>query len=973
MIDFLYVPNLGPDPAEMMENVALVQVVADRPEPFSYAAVDLLPPSLGQVGSSPVSVAADSRVAQDLGATVPSSLAPDTLAPSSLAPDTSAVDTSAPDTPAASSLAPDTSAPNTLAASSLAPDTSAPDTPAASSLAPDALAPKIPVPHTPASIPPAIAPRSALAPSASQPEVYPPEASPTLAHRDATASPPPLVPTSASSDRSRSAASPSLYPRFPRRSWPSSITPPLPPLLTPAAPIAPVATDLAQLNDVPADPAPIELVPIDPLPIDPAAIDPAATPTVYLEGIQGDRSLAEQIEAETERLGDQIDSQLSDPRNLNRTGSEIPSLDNPSLNDPSLNDPGLNPPADRVPLEGVSPNNLSLIDLKADRQAFDRRRQIMVAEGNAFLRFNGGAIVADRIQYNVATKFVRAEGNVKFRRGQQRINGDYLEYNLLQEQGIVEPATGQIFNAESTQDLDFGATPSQGLPADDPALLFPENPPLVQPRLVGETLITTGFGTSFGATDTTNGNPENVVAVPLEISNFRQTGTINHWRYQAERVDLLPDGWVADRAILSNDPFDPSQFRLRTNNLEYREITPLVSEIRADQPRYIFDNGLVLPTFRDRVLIDRRAQDAGLFSIGYEGNDRGGLFIERTFEPISRDNLRIALTPQFLLQKTLLNSATDADPEDPIPVLSSFALKGSLWAQIRSGTTVTGNFVATDLGAIGTEQFEQTFRGNLRLQQALPLRHILALEASYRDQLFNGSLGYQTIHSSLGAVLYSPTFMLGNSGVTLRYQGGLQFITADTDRSDLLKPVRSNNRVDLTRYQASVSLGRGFTLWQGEPLPATPTLGLRYTPVPITPNISLNTGLTGIFSGYSNGDTQESLTGSVGITGTFGHHSRRWFDFTQLNATYSRAIQAGESPFLFDRIADSQAIGVGIRQQIYGPIVVGFQTGVNLDTGEEFSRDYSLEYQRRAFNVALRYNPEREIGSLTFRLYDFAW
>ncbi|MGA1357368.1 MAG: DUF3769 domain-containing protein, partial [Prochlorothrix sp.] len=894
--------------------------------------------------------------------------------------------------------------------------------------------------------PPAIAPRSALAPSASQPEVHPPEASPTLAQRDFTASPQAFAPTPASPNRTRSPALPSSSPRFPARSWPPSITPSLPPPFTPdspqssqssppplltwgepldlatppvdpsaptssprlsqenrlgarprqrealqsaalqpeprriapssfdsapieLAPIAPAAIDLAQVS---VDPAPIESVPIDP-----AEIAPAADPTVYLEGIQGDRSLEAQIGAETERLGDQIDPQLVDPRNLDRTGSEIPSeipsLDDPSLDDPSLDDPSLDPAADRVPLEGISPNNLSLIDLKADRQAFDRRRQIMVAEGNAFLRFNGGAIVADRIQYNVATKFVRAEGNVKFRRGQQRINGDYLEYNLLQERGIVEPATGQIFNAESTQDLDFGATPSQGLPADDPALLFPENPPLVQPRLVGETLITTGFGTSFGATDTTNGNPENVVSAPLEISSFRQTGTINHWRYQAERVDLLPDGWVADRAILSNDPFEPGQFRLRTNNLDYREITPLVSEVRADQPRYIFDNGLVLPTFRDRVLIDRRAQDAGLFNIGYEGNDRGGLFIERTFEPVSRDNLRIAFTPQFLLQKTLFNSTTDADPEDPIPVLSSFALKGSLWAQIRSGTTVTGNFVATDLGAIGTEQFEQTFRGNLRLQQSLPLRHTLALEASYRDQLFNGSLGYQTIHSSLGAVLYSPTFILGNSGVTLRYQGGIQFITADTDRSELLKPVRSNNRVDLTRYQASVTLGRGFTLWQGEPLPATPTLGLRYTPVPITPNITLNTGLTGIFSGYSSGDTQESLTGSVGVTGTFGHHSRRWFDYTQLNVSYSRAVQASESPFLFDRIADSQAIGVGIRQQIYGPILAGFQTGVNLDTGEEFNRDYSLEYQRRAFNVALRYNPEREIGSLTFRLYDFAW
>ncbi|MGA1283981.1 MAG: hypothetical protein ACO34J_07970, partial [Prochlorothrix sp.] len=101
MIDFLYVPNPGPDPAETMENVALVQVVADRPESFSYAAADLLPPSPGQVGSSPATAATDSRIAQDLGAmvpgfSVPSLSVPDTLVPDALVPDTLAPDTSAP-------------------------------------------------------------------------------------------------------------------------------------------------------------------------------------------------------------------------------------------------------------------------------------------------------------------------------------------------------------------------------------------------------------------------------------------------------------------------------------------------------------------------------------------------------------------------------------------------------------------------------------------------------------------------------------------------------------------------------------------------------------------------------------------------------------------------------------------------------------------------------------------------------------
>ena len=59
---------------------------------------------------------------------------------------------------------------------------------------------------------------------------------------------------------------------------------------------------------------------------------------------------------------------------------------------------------------------------------------------------------------------------------------------------------------------------------------------------------------------------------------------------------------------------------------------------------------------------------------------------------------------------------------------------------------------------------ENAFRGNLRLRQSVGT-HTLAAEYSYRDRLFNGSLGFQTVNSSLGVVLTSPIVPLGKTGI----------------------------------------------------------------------------------------------------------------------------------------------------------------------------------------------------------------
>ena len=155
---------------------------------------------------------------------------------------------------------------------------------------------------------------------------------------------------------------------------------------------------------------------------------------------------------------------------------------------------------------------------------------------------------------------------------------------------------------------------------------------------------------------------------------------------------------------------------------------------------------------------------------------------------------------------------------------------------------------------------------------------------------------------------------------------------------------------------------------------------MRYTPQPILPFVRLNTSLTGGTSLYSNGDDQSSITGSLGINAQFGHLSRNFFDYSALSVNYSQGFLTNESPYRFDRFVDTRKLSLGISQQIYGPFILGLQTSLNLDTGNEISTDYILEYSRRTYKIILRYTSIRQadnstegLGSINLLINDFNW
>lgn len=620
------------------------------------------------------------------------------------------------------------------------------------------------------------------------------------------------------------------------------------------------------------------------------------------------------------------------------------------------------PPGSRTPQpqQTPQPRNRSLIpvgppadliEIKADRQEYDEQQQIVTAIGNVLVRFRQSAIDADRAIVNLATRQVLAEGNVAFRRGQQVVRGQRLEYNLAQAAGTVEKASGEIYLPQTSRD--FNPT----LPTDISAGTILEEP--LSDR-IARTQTLRGIRSPGALTVTIGGSSAG------GQPNLQPQGEVNRLRFEAEKLELLPDGTrLATNIRITNDPFSPPEFEYRAAQARLRSISPFEEELVTTKPRLVFDQHVKIPVFPQRQVFDRRQRSGPCFGIGYDRKDRGGLYVQCPFELFTGGKVRLTVTPQFLIQRAYERHNLNPFYGD------DYALKLRLTANLGPRTTLFGNANILSFNNF-PDLAEDEFRGNLRLLQAIG-NHSLAGEYSYRDRLFNGSLGYQTVQSSIGAVLTSPVFVLGQSNINLSYQASYNYINADTDRPDLLLPIRENNRIKLSRYQASIALSRGFVLWRGTPLPRTATQGLKYTRVPVVPSLQLALGVRGTTTYYSSGDSQDLISGSIGLQGQFGHFSRPFLDYTAFNITYTQALRSGLSPFLFDRAVDLRILSFGITQQVFGAFRIGFQTSFNVESGKTISTDYTLEYSRRTYGIVLRINPQRQIGTLTLRVSDFNW
>ena len=603
---------------------------------------------------------------------------------------------------------------------------------------------------------------------------------------------------------------------------------------------------------------------------------------------------------------------------------------------------------------------IETIEVIADAQEYDAQRKVIIARGNVVMRFAQSVMTSDSIEINLDNRLAVATGNVVLKRGDQVLRGSRFEYNLVADRGTIFEARGEINRSSLKRDTDFKQRLSDGTVLDR-AL----NDRLLDRQPLTNVEAAEGVGVGLGSR-----------GIDLVGDNNISSGsTIERLRFEADRLDFETSDWTADNLRLTNDPFSPPELELRADTARFRQLGSSGSELVTTDSRVTIDDRFNVPLLVSTFVFDNQSSRPGLFNLAFDGDERGGLYIERTWDAIDSNRFNLSLTPQYFIQRALIPTAFDFSDDDDGGVFDTavFGLKSDVKADLGGRTDLNGSFSLTDLDL---DNFDDSLRGKIELVNRLgspvnPWR--LGLEYNYRDRLFNGSLGFQTVRESVGGVVSSPEIKLGDSGVSLNIQGSIKNINDDTDRDDLLEADRNDDRINLTRYQTAAFLGKNFSLWQGKPLPSTKQQGLRYTSIPVVPYLNLFTNVSGVGSFYSNGDSQPSLEGRVGVEGQLGHFSRNWLDYTGFKLSYSQNLRGDESPFLFDRLVDRQTLSVSVSQQIYGPIRFGYQTAIDLRDRDVISSDYILDYSRRTHSISLRYNPVLEIGSISLQISDFNW
>ena len=467
----------------------------------------------------------------------------------------------------------------------------------------------------------------------------------------------------------------------------------------------------------------------------------------------------------------------------------------------------------------------------------------------------------------------------------------------------------------------------------------------------------------------------------LTTTNNRKLvqGTISRWRLQARQLRFTAKTFSGDRVGFTNDPFTPAQSWLDSENVVATLMPNGDTVIKAQRNHLRLEDRLGIRV-NNQTRIRKQQEVENRWVLGVDKDDRDGWYVGYR-QPIKfGENRVLSIEPQFMLQRAF-NGSTDAYPLPGEPAGASTENQpnkaGDLFGlQLRYSGDLAGfeSNARLEMSTFNPENMPDGTRswGDLSRPVALPLlgQSTMRLFGAYRYRVWNGTLGEQDVYSAYGLSFERTAFLPTWRKLDINYFwrfGGANVQASPYDSPDLERLWRTN---------AITSINLSYPLWTGKAAPLTPTQGLANTAVPVIPGLRLNMNVLGTLAYYGDGTNQNTLGFSAGPTLTLGHFVKPFFDYTELTITGGGTLKQGNSPFGFDRAVDLGTVGVGLTQQIAGPLVFSGGVGLNVDGssgnyGEVTNSFIEFRWQRRSYQLGVFYSPYNGLGGIRVRLNDF--
>jgi len=597
-------------------------------------------------------------------------------------------------------------------------------------------------------------------------------------------------------------------------------------------------------------------------------------------------------------------------------------------------------------------SNQNSIEIEAIEQTENEEK--FIAKGDVIIKRNGAVLVTDYIEYDKKTKLFKAKGNIKFLNQNQVFTSDYIEYNFSDKSGFLKNIYGLIDLETFSEDID--------LRKENRSDSKNQIESLADNRLKERNPI--GFSLKSEKANSSSLNYKN-----LDIRKKR----VEKWRFKSQKININDSLISSKKIIFTNDTFNPPQLRLVAHNVYSKNKKNKIIFI-SSWTNLILDEKVSLPLGRRKI--SDKQENLNKYSLGIDNEEKDGLFISRTSDTLKFKNFDFQLVPELYLQR-IFKDETYSFREKEASITSSKIKNQITPIDYFGGKILINGEIATykinsksSINSLDINKLNESLRSSISLSKNLRNKNLtnLALNyfASYREEIDTGYHGIHEIYNGYGINLKNSfNKKHKNSNWSSNQNLSLGKFKAKNHQGSLTTH---------TRTSLGGNIRNEYTIWKSKLKEIYIDDSYEFVPSILTNELNLVSDLNLAINNYSEYGSQNFVKLSIGPALTIGNYKNNFFDFTSLGTFIEITSKSGSSPFEFDDINDDLKLDLNFHQQLIKSLSLGISSYLNIDKDSDkynkfINTKYSLNWNRRAYNLQLYYEQDTKNAGLNFTIF----